>query len=44
MKEGTKIVLDQNLKELKLSIMLSSYPGLVREAQESGLRVSAFLN
>jgi DNA replication protein DnaC len=43
MKEGAKIVLDQNLKELKLSIMLSSYPGLVRQAQESGLSYEEFL-
>lgn len=43
MKEGTKIVLDQNLKELKLSIMLRSYSGLVRQAQESGLSYEEFL-
>lgn len=43
MKEGTKIVLDHNLKELKLSIMLAHYPTVVREAKESGLSYEEFL-
>jgi DNA replication protein DnaC len=43
MKEGAKIVLDQNLKELSLSIMLSHYPTQVRQAQESGLSYEEFL-
>lgn len=43
MKEGIKIVLDQNLKELSLSIMLSHYPTQVRQAQESGLSYEEFL-
>jgi DNA replication protein DnaC len=43
MKEGVKIVLDQNLKELKLGIMLSHYPAQVRQAQESGLSYEEFL-
>ncbi len=43
MKEGVKMVLDQNLKELSLSIMLSQYPSLVRQAEESGLSYEEFL-
>lgn len=43
MKEGTKIVLDHNLKELKLSIMLAHYPTVVREAKESGLSYEELL-
>jgi len=43
MKESVKIVLDQNLKELKLSIMLRHYPSQVRQAQESGLSYEEFL-
>ncbi len=43
MKEGTKIVLNQNLKELSLSIMLSHYPTLVRQAEENGLSYEEFL-
>jgi DNA replication protein DnaC len=43
MKEGAKIVLDQNLKELNLSIMLSHYPTQVRQAKESGLSYEEFL-
>ncbi len=43
MKEGAKIVLDHNLKELKLTIMLSHYPGLVRQAKEIGISYEEFL-
>lgn len=43
MKESVKILLDQNLKELKLSIMLGHYPSQVRQAQESGLSYEEFL-
>lgn len=43
MKEGAKIVLDQNLKELNLTIMLSHYPTLVRQAKESGISYEEFL-
>lgn len=43
MKEGTKIVLNQNLKELSLSTMLSHYPTLVRQAEENGLSYEEFL-
>ena len=43
MKEGTKIVLDQNLKELKLPVMLAHYPPQVRQAKESGSSYEEFL-
>jgi DNA replication protein DnaC len=43
MKDSTKIVLDQNLKELKLSTMLSHYPTFARQAVESSLSYEEFL-
>lgn len=43
MKEGTTIVLDQNLKDLNLRIMLESYPTVVRDAKESGISYEEFL-
>jgi DNA replication protein DnaC len=42
-KEGSRVLLDHNLKELKLSTMLKHYPDLVRQAQESGLSYEEFL-
>jgi DNA replication protein DnaC len=43
MKEGVQIVLEQNLKELMLTIMRSHYPAQVRQAKESGLSYEEFL-
>ena len=42
-KEGSRVLLDNNLRELKLSTMLRHYPALVRQAQESGLSYEEFL-
>ncbi len=42
-KDSTRILLDQNLKELKLANILQHYPGLVRQAKESGTSYEEFL-
>lgn len=43
MKQGAKIVLDHNLKALRLTIMLSHYPSLVRQSRENGISYEEFL-
>ena len=43
MKQGEKIVLDHSLKALRLTIMLSHYPSLVRQSRENGISYEEFL-
>jgi DNA replication protein DnaC len=43
MKDSTQILLNQHLKELNLANILQHYPGLVRQAKESGISYEEFL-
>jgi DNA replication protein DnaC len=43
MKDSTQILLNQHLKELNLANILQHYPGLVRQAKESGTSYEEFL-